>query len=76
MFNSNVQPKRRMKAKRAAWHCNCRHSLGPYKLNDGELTRCPACGVARHSDPTAHATKLVPQRPTALGADTTSHPHD
>jgi hypothetical protein len=53
MFNSNVQPKRRMKAKPAAWHCNCRRPLGPYKLNQAQLTRCPACGVARHSDPTA-----------------------
>ena len=53
MFNSNIQPKRRMKARPEAWHCNCRQPLGPYKLNDAQLTRCPTCGVRRHSDPTA-----------------------
>jgi hypothetical protein len=41
-----------MNEKRAAWHCNCRNPLGPYKLNDAALKRCPVCGVARHNDPT------------------------
>jgi hypothetical protein len=44
-----------MKAGPAPWHCNCRQPLGPYKLNPAQLTRCPACGVARHRDPTARA---------------------
>jgi hypothetical protein len=52
VFNSNVQPKRRMQEKPTAWHCNCRKSLGPYQLNLAELMRCAACGVARHDDPT------------------------
>jgi hypothetical protein len=73
MFTSNVQPKKRMKAEPAAWHCNCRRPLGRYKLNHARLMRCPSCGVARHSDPTARAnTKLAPQPPTSLGADATS----
>jgi hypothetical protein len=73
MFSSNVQPKRRMKAKPAAWHCNCRQPLGPYKLNHARLTRCPVCGVARHSDPTVRAnTKIAPQPPTPFISDTTS----
>lgn len=41
-----------MNQKHTAWHCNCRKALGPYKLNDPALERCPVCGVARHSDPT------------------------
>ena len=52
MFNSNVQPKRRMREKPGLWHCNCRTPLGPYQLNSAHLKRCPVCGVARHSDPT------------------------
>jgi hypothetical protein len=73
MFSSNVQPKRRMKAKAAAWHCTCRQPLGPYKLNHARLTRCPVCGVARRSGPTAGAnTKVAQELPTSLSADTTS----
>jgi hypothetical protein len=73
MFNSNVQPKRRMKAKPAAWHCNCRQPLGPYKLNHAQLMRCPSCGVARHSDPAARANrKVAPHPPTCRSFDTTS----
>jgi len=47
MFNSNVQPKRRIKERATAWHCNCRKLLGPYQLNFAELTRGAVCGVAR-----------------------------
>jgi hypothetical protein len=72
MFNSNVQPKRRMRAKPAAWHCNCRQPLGPYKLNRQELTRCPTCGVARHSDPTVRANTKVAPQPPSVGTDTKS----
>jgi hypothetical protein len=43
----------------AEWHCNCRQPLGPYKLNQAQLTRCPDCGVPRHSDPTARANTKV-----------------
>lgn len=69
-FNSKVQPKRRMKAQPAAWHCNCRQPLGPYKLNHAELTHCPACGVARHSDPTARAkTKVAMHHSSSLSAE-------
>jgi hypothetical protein len=53
MFNSNVQPRRRMRAKPTPWYCNCRKPQGPYKLNPAQVTRCADCGVARHSDPTA-----------------------
>jgi hypothetical protein len=73
MFNSNVQPKR-MKANPAAWHCNCRQPLGPYNLNHAQLARCPACDVARHSDPTARANaKLAPHPSTSLSADRGAH---
>jgi len=65
MFNSNVQPRRRVKARPAPWHCNCRQPLGPYKLNHAQLTRCPACGVARHSDPTADANTKVAPHPSS-----------
>jgi hypothetical protein len=29
VFNSNVQPERRMKEDPTAWRCNCRQLLGP-----------------------------------------------
>ncbi len=68
-FNSNVQPKRRMREKPGPWHCNCRKPLGPYQLNSAHLMRCGVCGVARHSDPTVSATvKLATQSPAADGA--------
>jgi hypothetical protein len=73
MFNSNAQPKRRMKARPTGWHCNCREPLGPYKLNDAQLTHCPACGVARHDDPTVGATtKHAANSSVSLGTATTS----
>ena len=52
MFNSNVQPKRRIRASPTAWQCTCRELQGPYRLNDAHLTRCPVCGDARHREPT------------------------
>jgi hypothetical protein len=65
VFNSNVQPKRRMKEKPEAWHCNCRKLLGPYRLNLAHLMRCAVCGVAPHSDPTVTKNaKLARQSPT------------
>jgi hypothetical protein len=41
MFNSNVQPKRRMKEKPTAWQGECRTPPGRYRLNLAHLTRCP-----------------------------------
>jgi hypothetical protein len=62
VFNSNVQPKRRMREKPGLWHCNCRKPLGRYQLNAAHLKRCSVCGVARHSDPTvATDLKLAPE---------------
>lgn len=70
MFNSNVQPKRRMGEKPGLWFCNCRKPLGPYQLNSGHLVRCPVCGVERHSDPTVGANaKLAPGVPAAAADD-------
>jgi hypothetical protein len=75
VFNSNVQPKRRMKERPGPWHCNCRKPLGPYKLNSAHLNRCPVCGVARHRDPTVAANlRLPPPTPASDGAGTTSPP--
>jgi hypothetical protein len=64
-----------MKAKPAPWHCNCRQPLGPYKINPAQLTRCSACGVARHSDPTARAnTKGASGPPTSPTNDVILRP--
>jgi hypothetical protein len=50
VFNSNVQPKRRMKEKPTAWQCECRKPQGRYQLNLAHLMRCPVCGVERHGE--------------------------
>jgi hypothetical protein len=50
VFNSNVQPKRRIRVRPTAWHCTCRGLQGAYKLNGAQLTRCPVCGSARHDE--------------------------
>jgi hypothetical protein len=75
VFNSNVQPKRRMRERPGLWHCNCRKPLGPYQLNSAHLKRFPVCGVARHSDPTVAANvKLAPDSPVSNGAGRTMPP--
>jgi hypothetical protein len=56
------------------WHCNCRTPLGPYQLNSAQLTRCPVCGVARHSDPTVAANVKLAAHSPASGAGRTSPP--
>ena len=48
-FSSNVQPKRRMAARPAAWLCDCRKAGGTPKENPGYVTRCHVCGVARRN---------------------------
>ena len=50
MFNSNVQPKRRIRARPTAWHCACRKPEGAHKLNGAQLTRCPICGSGRRDE--------------------------
>jgi len=50
VFNSNVQPKRRMKEKPTPWQCECRKPRGRYQLNLAHLKRCPVCGVERHRE--------------------------
>ena len=71
MFNSNVQPKRRMREKPGLWHCNCRTPLGPYQLNSALLMHCLVCGVARHNDPTVAANvTLAPHSPDPEAART------
>jgi hypothetical protein len=53
MFNSNVQPKRRIRVRPTAWQCTCPGAPGAYKVNGARLTRCPVCGFARHHEPAA-----------------------
>lgn len=51
MFSSNVQPKRTIHPRPTPWHCTCPEPQGTYRLNDPQLTRCPACGAARPDVP-------------------------
>jgi hypothetical protein len=72
VLTSIVQPKRRMKEKASAWHCNYRELLGPYQLKLAELTGCAVSGVARHSDPTVtKGVKLASHSPAPNGAGRT-----
>jgi hypothetical protein len=75
LFNSNVQPRRRIREKPGLWHCNCRKLLGPYQLNSAHLKRCPVCGVARHRDPTVAANvRLAPHSTASDGAGRATPP--
>jgi hypothetical protein len=52
MFDSNVQPKRRIRVRPTAWQCSCPGAApDAYKVNGAQLTRCPVCGLARHHEP-------------------------
>jgi hypothetical protein len=65
VFNSNVQPKRRMKERPTPWHCNCRKQLGPYQLNHAHLKRCPVCG--RRPPPRPNRRERAPRTRSAAG---------
>jgi hypothetical protein len=62
VFNSNVQPKRRMKEKPTAWQCECREARARYHLNLAHLMRCPVMrrGAPRRSSrPSRHGSAMI-----------------
>lgn len=75
VFSSNVQPKRRMRQKPAAWCCACGEPGGDYKLNLGYLERCPTCGVARESS-RARVVRGYASRPHRAPTDDGFPPND
>jgi hypothetical protein len=56
VFSSNVQPKRRVREKNAAWTCACPQRDGSFKQNFGFLLYCAVCGVRRHESVAAEAS--------------------